>query len=480
MFRSAIFAFLFGFSLLFAAPFEVETIREGKGDTIRAGQLIKVHYRGWILDSTFLANKEKLLKEKKSSEIESKALDSLSQEEKTPLENDSLKTEENSTEKNIATDESKTSAKSDSALTQEKVEAPADSTKDYSKEIPTDSTEEDSQEESIEYTYFDNSYERGEPLEFALGTGQVISGWDKGLVGMKVGEIRQLTIPYEMGYGVRGMGPIPPRSDLFFEVELIEAQKPLPPDTLPKDPAKMPWKNFLTGIQIIDEKPGAGEGAKPGTKIRIHSTGWTLSGRKFSSTKDLGKPIESLLGAGKFVPGVEAALENMKPGAIRWMKLSPAMGYGAKAFSMIPPNSTLIFKIEMLEAERDEELAESMDFFPDTSALQFEHGAEGLRFAVVREGDGEMARAGARARVHYTGWLLNGTKFDSSRDRGQPFEFPLGQGRVIRGWDLGVEGMRPGEKRILLIPPGLGYGSRGAGPIPGDASLIFAVEYLGD
>ena len=83
-------------------------------------------------------------------------------------------------------------------------------------------------------------------------------------------------------------------------------------------------------------------------------------------------------------------------------------------------------------------------------------------------------------KVHYTGWMTNGYKFDSSRDRGQPFVFPLGQGRVIRGWDLGVAGMLPGEKRILMIPPGLGYGSRGAGPIPGGATLIFAVEYLGE
>ena len=83
-------------------------------------------------------------------------------------------------------------------------------------------------------------------------------------------------------------------------------------------------------------------------------------------------------------------------------------------------------------------------------------------------------------KVHYTGWLVNGYKFDSSRDRGQPFAFPLGGGRVIRGWELGVQGMLPGEKRILIVPPGLGYGSRAAGPIPGGSTLIFAVEYLGE
>ena len=92
---------------------------------------------------------------------------------------------------------------------------------------------------------------------------------------------------------------------------------------------------------------------------------------------------------------------------------------------------------------------------------------------------GTPAKAGQKAKVHYTGWLLDGTMFDSSRGRGNPFEFNLGAGRVIRGWDIGVEGMQPGEKRILVIPPGLGYGSRGAGPIPADATLVFAVEYIG-
>jgi peptidylprolyl isomerase len=81
--------------------------------------------------------------------------------------------------------------------------------------------------------------------------------------------------------------------------------------------------------------------------------------------------------------------------------------------------------------------------------------------------------------VHYTGFLSDGKKFDSSRERGQIFNFPLGKGNVIRGWDLGVEGMLPGEKRVLVIPPELGYGNRGGGPIPGNATLIFVVEYMG-
>lgn len=95
-------------------------------------------------------------------------------------------------------------------------------------------------------------------------------------------------------------------------------------------------------------------------------------------------------------------------------------------------------------------------------------------------GDGTLAEPGRRVTVHYTGWLTNGTKFDSSHDRVQPFTFRLGAGEVIKGWDEGVEGMQVGGKRKLTIPARLGYGRRGSPPvIPGNSTLVFEVELLG-
>ena len=94
-------------------------------------------------------------------------------------------------------------------------------------------------------------------------------------------------------------------------------------------------------------------------------------------------------------------------------------------------------------------------------------------------GTGDSATAGKRVQVHYTGWLTDGTKFDSSKDRNEPFTFPLGERRVIAGWDEGVQGMRTGGVRKLTIPPELGYGARGAGrTIPPNATLVFEVELL--
>jgi FKBP-type peptidyl-prolyl cis-trans isomerase FkpA len=113
--------------------------------------------------------------------------------------------------------------------------------------------------------------------------------------------------------------------------------------------------------------------------------------------------------------------------------------------------------------------------------------ASGLQYEDTVPGTGETARAGQHVTVHYTGWLYDasapqhrGAKFDSSKDRNDPFDFPLGAGRVIRGWDEGVQGMQVGGTRVLTIPPELGYGARGAaGVIPPNATLVFEVELLG-
>ena len=106
--------------------------------------------------------------------------------------------------------------------------------------------------------------------------------------------------------------------------------------------------------------------------------------------------------------------------------------------------------------------------------------ATGLVYEEVTVGTGAEAQRGQHVKVHYTGWLTDGTKFDSSKDRNDPFVFSLGAGQVIAGWDEGVTGMKVGGTRKLTIPPQLGYGARGAGGvIPPNATLVFEVELLG-
>jgi peptidylprolyl isomerase len=104
------------------------------------------------------------------------------------------------------------------------------------------------------------------------------------------------------------------------------------------------------------------------------------------------------------------------------------------------------------------------------------HSFSGLRFVVLKPGKGELPKAGREVAVKYIGWLTDGNEFDGSYRNGQPIRFRVGQGDVIKGWDEGLADMRPGERRYLIIPPELGYGARGSGPIPPNATLIFDVE----
>jgi len=117
-----------------------------------------------------------------------------------------------------------------------------------------------------------------------------------------------------------------------------------------------------------------------------------------------------------------------------------------------------------------------LDSFHKLPDARFKHTPSGLSIAVLSEGSGTTAVKGASVKVRYTGWLENGTKFDSSEDKGQPFEFKLGSGQVIQGWEEALAGAKPGEKRQIVVPASLAYGSRQVGNIPPNATLVFNIE----
>ncbi len=131
------------------------------------------------------------------------------------------------------------------------------------------------------------------------------------------------------------------------------------------------------------------------------------------------------------------------------------------------------------QTEQGETMADDFTM-PNLDEFEWQDGPEGLKYAVIKEGIGTDVNAGDQVSVHYTGWLeSNGKFFDSSRKRGAPSDFPLGQGRVIRGWDLGVDMMKVGGHWIFILPPEIAYGARGAGgAIPPNATLVFDVEVL--
>jgi len=230
-----------------------------------------------------------------------------------------------------------------------------------------------------------------------------------------------------------------------------------------------------TGLKYIITHKGTGKKANTGDKVVAHYTGKLTDGTKFDSSVDRGTPFEFPLGKGRVIKGWDEGFALLQVGDRATFIIPPELGYGQRGSgAAIPPNSILIFDVEMLDVK--EKVVPKLF---DIEGKEVKTTKSGLKYIVVKEGAGVQPQNGQQVFVHYTGYLADGTMFDSSVERGQPLPFPLGQGRVIKGWDEGVAMMKVGGKRRLIIPPDLAYGERGfQGSIPPSATLTFDVELM--
>lgn len=324
-------------------------------------------------------------------------------------------------------------------------------------------------------TKFDSSHDRGEPLAITIDAGQVIKGWDEGIVGMRVGGKRKLLIPPQLGYGANNMGAIPPNSTLLFEVEVVDVKPPRKPAAMAAVVEPEALRQTPSGLLIADLNDGCDPEPHPeGARLSVEYDGFLESGKLFDSTKLRNDPFSFPLGMGRVIAGWDEGLADAPAGCRRQLQVPAHLGYGEEGSRHVPPNATLVFDIEVLEvgAPRNPPLSPQ----PATDHLL---SGTGLRVAILRPGEGEPVGLGDLASVEYTGWLEDGTRFDSSLLRDGPIDVPVGKGRVIAGWDEGLLGMKPGELRQLVIPSNLAYGATGRPPtIPGGATLIFEVELV--
>ena len=222
---------------------------------------------------------------------------------------------------------------------------------------------------------------------------------------------------------------------------------------------------------------GEGESPLPTDQVTVHYTGWLEDGTQFDSSVDRGQPITLTLS--RFISGWAEGVGRMKLGARYKLRIPSELAYGSRGRPNIPPDSTLIFDVELLAINPYATLPpmEQLPGDPVTGGLVTSES--GLSWYDMAEGTGpQPAAATSTVEVHYTGWLVDGTKFDSSVDRGETISFPLNG--VIAGWTEGVGSMRVGGKRKLIIPSSLGYGDnpRPGGPIPPGATLVFDVELV--
>jgi peptidylprolyl isomerase len=246
-----------------------------------------------------------------------------------------------------------------------------------------------------------------------------------------------------------------------------------------------------SGLQYLDDSLGTGREAKADNLVSIHFKGWMVpkdtASELFSDwTTDQSKgmlslgdskmrnqPVKFILNSGSFIKGTDEGIVGMKTGGIRTIIIPSKLAYGEAGIGFIPPNTDLKVVVELLEV-KDKVVAEMWK----VDSTLFKTTPSGLKYAIISQGNGPAIELNKTVTIHYSGYLLNGTIFDSSVERDEPIMFVVGQGQVMPGWDEGMQLLKKGDKARFIIPPQLAYGEMQLEKIPANSTLIFDTEVI--
>ena len=324
---------------------------------------------------------------------------------------------------------------------------------------------------NVDGSVFDSSRNSPKPTEFTIG--DVIEGWNEALQQMTPGAHWKLTIPAELGYGERGSPPkIKPGATLIFEVELISfAKGPDLPPFRPADPAKQ--VKLDSGLVYEALKEGDGTKAAADDIIELKFAIWNTTGRLLECTE---KSKHLFRGKAAEMPFrvLQLAPQYMTVGARYRFEVPADLAqrlpwYGT---TFLPLGASTVWEVELTGIKQPPKFVK-----PDPAKQVTT--ASGLKYEIVKEGSGAQAQLNQKATVVYSGWLADGTLFDSSKLGNGTATFDLRPGSLIQGWIEGIPLMKEGALYRFEIPANLGYGARGRAPkIPPNSTLVFEIELV--
>uniref|UniRef100_A0A672G0V9 peptidylprolyl isomerase n=1 Tax=Salarias fasciatus TaxID=181472 RepID=A0A672G0V9_SALFA len=298
----------------------------------------------------------------------------------------------------------------------------------------------------LDGTTFDSSYTRKQTHDSLVGEGWLIKGMDEGLLGMCVGEIRNIVIPPFKAYGEKGSGTeIPSQATLVYDVMLVDIHNP-------KD-------NITIEQQLVPES--CTRKSVVGDYIRYHYNGTFLNGVTFDTSYQRNSTYNTYIGMGYVIAGMDQGLLGVCIGERRRITIPPHLAYGEQgAGNVIPPSAVLVFDIHVVDFHNpSDQVGVQVTFRPDVC--------------------NDTTAANDLVQYHYNCSLVDGTLLFSSHDYGTVQDAVLGWDKVIDGLDEGLRGMCAGERRVVTVPPHLGHGEKGAAGVPSSAVLVFDIELVG-
>jgi len=360
---------------------------------------------------------------------------------------------------------------------------------------------------------FDSKKAMGSPVRFQLPQSDFKGDVYEGIKLLSPGDSAEFIINadslFQKTFRQRVRPPfIDSNSIIHFYITLLSVDSPQgmmkkEDDALKKyiDEKKIIVTPTSSGLYFIETVAGKGPKIDTGIWVKAHFKVSLLDGKQIFSSYDRGEPLRFEYGKRFDTPGFEEGISKMTKGGKATLIVPSAIAFGQNGSgAVVPPYSTLIYEVEVLDlqtkAEYDKEQADLkkkeelkkekakneegtlLKKYIKEQNINVKPTASGLYYIEKIKGTGAKAVPGKKIKMHYTGTLLNGTKFDSSKDRDKPFEFELNKGQVIDGWNEAIAMMNVGGKAILIIPSTIGYKDRDLGTIPPYSTLVFEVELL--